>query len=32
VPISGMVIAGLLSQDGGWINAQTIDVASGHII
>ncbi|MDR6295872.1 SDR family oxidoreductase (plasmid) [Pantoea dispersa] len=26
------VIAGLLSADGGWINAQTIEVAGGYII
>jgi NAD(P)-dependent dehydrogenase (short-subunit alcohol dehydrogenase family) len=26
------VIASLLSQDGGWINAQTIEVSGGYTI
>lgn len=28
----GRVIAGLLSEDSGWINAQTIEVAGGYLI
>jgi NAD(P)-dependent dehydrogenase (short-subunit alcohol dehydrogenase family) len=28
----GRVVAGLLSEDSAWINAQTIEVAGGYII
>lgn len=28
----GRVVAGLLSDDSGWINAQTIEVAGGYVV
>jgi NAD(P)-dependent dehydrogenase (short-subunit alcohol dehydrogenase family) len=28
----GRVVAGLLSEDSAWINAQTIEVAGGYVV
>jgi hypothetical protein len=28
----GRVIASLISEEGGWINVQTIEVAGGYVI